>query len=87
MRLSVDLSRRVPGADVCHYGGILREGPILQGLQSPLLHDGSAGGKDGSSQVSACSAGVASTLLRGHCGQPDSCAPHRGVILAMADAP
>jgi hypothetical protein len=25
--------------------------------------------------------------VRGHCGQPDVCAPHRGVILAIADEP
>ena len=42
VRLPVDLPRRVSGADVCHYGGLLREGSVLQGLQGPLLHHGSA---------------------------------------------
>jgi hypothetical protein len=54
------------GADVCHNGGLLREGPVLPGLQSALLHHGSVGGAAGISSVSACAAGVARALLRVH---------------------
>ena len=43
----LSICRRVSGADVCHYGGLLREGSVLQSLQGHLLHHGSHGGADG----------------------------------------
>ena len=53
VRLPVALPWRVSGADIYDYGRILRQGPVLPGLQGPLLHHGRAGSKDGRSQVLA----------------------------------